>query len=183
MNLKQEGWEGLHNALRITANDDYFHMDLSTSVVGDGNVGYIFRTAKGAQTIDSLTIDSKGNVGIGTTNPQFTLHIEGASLLSGSSCNLGLPQFSLSPLKNSGKLLIGWNKSCDCETDFIANRGGGNIGGFTFYDYDNDDKLTSLFRILGNGNVGIGSDKPAAKLEVQGDIKYSVCARKSSSRI
>ncbi|WP_158829413.1 hypothetical protein [Mucilaginibacter lacusdianchii] len=68
---------------------------------------------------------------------------------------------SLNFLVNSGKLLTGWNWSKGAgETDFIANQGAGNMGGFAFYNYNNSNQETRLMYIRGDGKVGFGVDDP-----------------------
>jgi len=125
-----------------------------------------------------MVITPAGNVGIGTTAPSGTLDVSGLNGAGGygglvvSGVNLDpRGSYSLVPLQNSGKLLEGWNMGQGVgEIDLISNRGGGNSGGFRFYDYSNSGVLTPLLSLLGAGNVGIGTTTPGAKLEVSGNI-------------
>jgi hypothetical protein len=119
-----------------------------------------------------MTIN-KGNIGIGTTTPNAKLDISGMLLSSGGSANLDVAdpvRGNISYLSNSGKILIGWNRNAGAgETDFISNQGGGNQGGFAFYNYDNSGAEKQLMWIQGNGNVGIGTPDPKGyKLAVNG---------------
>jgi len=117
---------------------------------------------------------SSGNARINTSNSDANLTMDGTILVGGNAANID-PAHSnsgLNNLANSAKMLIGWNRSAgDGEADFISNRGGGGVGGFTFYDYSNSSILSALVRIKGDGNVGIGTNSPAEKLSVNGNIR------------
>ena len=126
---------------------------------------------------DFVVARNSGNVGIGTTSPAYKLDVNGNVFLGGGNIDPAIPNV-LSPLANSGKLLIGWNRSGGGgEADFITNRGGGGTGGFRFFDYDNSGNLTSLMSISGtgdlflNGHQIIGTNDDQRNLDVNGNIK------------
>jgi len=104
-----------------------------------------------------LTIDTTGNVGIGTTSPTAKLHIAGFSTGSGLKINYG----------NSVGTIEAVN--------FIANGGANGVIGMQMVSAGVGDlwlggsggRSLTLYR---DGNVGIGTTSPASKLDVNGDI-------------
>ena len=114
-----------------------------------------------------MTLLKDGNLGIGTTSPDELLHVQGAAIIDGRN----LDSEDISYLNNTGALLVGWNRSGGHgETSFITNRGAGSVGGFSFVDIENNGTESVLMKIRGNGNVGIGTTNPDAKLTVKGTI-------------
>ncbi len=113
-----------------------------------------------------------GNVGIGTQNPAAELEVNGRLLIKGANLDPNGGLANLSYLSNTGKLLIGWNRSSGMgETNFISNQGPGGSGGFSFYNYDNSGSMRLLMLMNGNGNIGIGTNPVNEKLAVDGKIK------------
>ena len=104
---------------------------------------------------NKMSITNSGDVGIGTTSPNYKLNINGTLSLGGGNANLDpAAGISLTALENTGNLLVGWNRTAGGgETDFVANRAGGGTGGFNFYDYSNAGVLNKLVTIDGSGNV------------------------------
>jgi hypothetical protein len=109
-------------------------------------------------TIGSVT-STMNSVGIGTTTPNASLDVSGIFLMSGSSANLdiSIPNRSLSFLENSGKVLIGWNRTQGAgETDLISNQGIGTVGEFAFYNHLNNGTEKQLMWLTGDGRLMLG---------------------------
>lgn len=102
---------------------------------------------------EKLRILSNGNVGIGTT-PAYKLHVKGALMAEGD----GAANYADFNLKNGN---VRWHISGPRYGD------GNRLGifwndGSSYHDY---------FTIATNGNVGIGTSLPGAKLDVCGTIR------------
>jgi hypothetical protein len=106
-----------------------------------------------------------------TTLPNAALQINGNAILGGLNISPGTVT-SFPFLTNSKQMLIGWNRSGGGgETDFIANKGTGSLGGFSFYNHTNTNIDSLLMNISGTGNVGIGvAPTTSFKLNVNGTI-------------
>ena len=124
--------------------------------------------------------DSNGNVGIGTTDPEsYRLKVHRGGSTSWVS------RFS----NDAGWIDVGpanteWAHIYTDRPRFIFNKPVYSVDD-TFSSYDNDLQLqtagtTRVFVEKDNGNVGIGTTNPGAKLEVVGDIKTSGANRRIS---
>ena len=126
-------------------------------------------------TSNAITIDSSENVGIGTSSPQVQLDI--------SSNNGGIIRLSDSTSSTDVDDLIGRVEFYTNDSD--TNRIGAYIQStnqetfgrksdlrFGVTQVNNAD-ATEALRIEESGNVGIGTETPAEKLDVDGSIRAS----------
>ena len=119
--------------------------------------------------VEAMRIDSSGNVGIGTTSPAQNLTIE-KTVTSGDGATALLGLFAKGGASGEdSELYIGQNQNRAAK--IVAHKkGSGNDHDLSFSTNESAATPTEKMRILANGNVGIGTDSPADKLEVTGNI-------------
>jgi len=114
-----------------------------------------------------LHIHGNGNVGIGTTSPLAKLEINNGNILVRNSANVD----------NESSIMIAHSINAGNLDDFgtsirtITQNAGNNTYGIQFFTKESYmTHQTEKLRILGNGNVGIGTVNPINKLDVNGTI-------------
>ena len=116
-------------------------------IYGTSGVGLNFYT--NGSTTAKMVIDTSGNVGIGTTSPTALLQIAGAQAgVSGK--NLTISYNGTYYAEYTEKSITAFNN----ELTFGTGTGG-----------------TEKMRIVGGGNVGIGTGTPVALLDVYGGVQ------------
>ena len=127
-------------------------------------------------------IDSTGNVGIGTNNPQALLHVQGDP-------DIGhdppwwydgeiLFEADVITARDSSPTIkletTNWNGAPHLNWKLVGATSGGADGKFFIKSYTDAGVISDRFVIDGNnGRVGIGMTNPSAKLEVNGNIKVT----------
>jgi hypothetical protein len=121
--------------------------------------------------VERMRITDTGNVGIGTTNPQSHLHIQATNTGLATLLRLGNLSTASNETKQSGLVFeltdtVGTVK--DVSRIVAYPEGANAIGGGLSIFTRNSDAVAERMRILGNGNVGIGTNAPTEKLESVG---------------
>ena len=107
--------------------------------------------------VEKMRIDSDGNVGIGTTNPDSKLHLSTTGL-DGLQLSVDSQSYYHMIRPNGDSLYIGADEDSS-----------GGSGADIRLNIKGDEKM----RIDSNGNVGIGTTSPIGKLSIEGSSASS----------
>jgi hypothetical protein len=137
---------------------------------GTGELRFWTRDSDGI--VDRLIINktgllvNSGNVGIGTNSPTSELHVKGTR---------GYGSLRISPTSDDGESTMGFfqdGAAIDTNDAWVIGQGGwSNVGDFIFGNLNNGAGGDVRLLIQKDGNVGIGTTSPSAKLDVNGSIK------------
>ena len=144
-----------------------------TIVYKGGNLKALAFKASTSTSLDTLTsadlfIDVNGNVGIGTTNPNYKLSVDDHSITSAPKTLL---QFKSANIADGGGYDIDFRTSSNDLADRFVSRirgvreGAGAKSQLSFWT-DDGSSLGQRMTINSTGSVGIGTTSPSAKLEV-----------------
>ena len=128
----------------------------------------------GTDGSEQARITGIGSLGVGSDDPDTRVHIEESSPTDGILLKLN------NDVNSSGSeagLRIRHNNSSQLECNVLTERMGANAG----LDYkielsNSSGTVTERLRITESGNIGIGTQEPAAKLVVQGENTTSSIA-------
>lgn len=149
--------EKLHVKGNILVEDN----DSTDTVAQIGNSGddgwlnlYANGTSKAFIGSNAVSYFNGGNVGIGTTSPDYQLEVEKTSAQATIGITGGATDARLHLKTNNGDWML--------QNDYSNN------GALSFYN--SGHRLV----VAKNGNVGIGTTNPSEKLEVNGNVKLSL---------
>jgi hypothetical protein len=135
-----------------TATNQGMYLTLNT--VADGTT----------TSVERMRIDNQGRVGIGTTNLSATLEVN--STTGDGDLTVGTTAANAGAALNFHSRQGGVTKYSYINTDWPGNmQFSSSTGAYFFY---NSGASANQFTILANGNVGVGTDNPNAKLQVEG---------------
>ena len=140
------------------------------STTANRTADLFFSTRKDGNLSEKMRIDSNGDVGIGTTDPNTPLHfLKAATSSDVNYIKMQMPSWS--GHTNYLKSIVWHDGSNDIAA--IGAEYNGAMTNIHFHSqYNSAYKATSVrtMTIKGDGNVGIGTSSPGAKLEVSGQL-------------
>ncbi len=102
LTILQDGNSNTIPAIRIIGSSfdpTNYNLDILPYSPGAGQVDYRFNIKNIATETTALTIDHSGNVGIGTNDPEYSLHVKGSEFLENGNLGIGTVP---SPYNNAG---------------------------------------------------------------------------------
>jgi hypothetical protein len=173
--LKLTATNGQGHSSIVLKNDTGGQFFMATTGTGwsSGTNKLVFGSGTTGSANTKMTMLANGNVGIGQTNPQSVLDVNGTiraaydadttSYFGRAAIGYGgwTDQASFSHIDRATTTDYAFLQSSVGKTMFNSSSGQSIV-----FKHNNDDKMT-----LTSGNLGIGTDAPAAKLDVYGSIK------------
>ena len=117
---------------------------------------------------ECMRIEDSGEVGIGTTSPNYLLDVEksGAAMRVYNTANNGTTDLHLRTAGTTGQSRIFFGDTADSDVGSIIYRHNGNSLAFEVNDSEE-------MRIESSGNVGLGTTSTMAKLDIRGGLYMS----------
>jgi len=176
-------------SLNLQNNNGFWHLSGPRSGENMNNLTFFWNNTQ--YFVPCFTLLSNGNLGLGTTNPQARLHLDGP--LDGSLPSIRIGSASTGNMNVPyGATTGGYNMDFMTWRDVVPNQVGARIRAerinswqdnaalkqsmdLAFYTSsgEGEQELTEKLRIKSNGSVGIGvrTFEPYDKLVVNGNIK------------
>jgi hypothetical protein len=159
-----DGTQGAGKVLTSDANGMATWQAAGGGISGSGTLNYIPKFTTGTNIANSQIFDDGTNVGIGTSSPTEKLTIS------------GILRFNLADAVGSATEIQSRIPTGGRITAAIRFENGptwGDDGNIIFKTALGGSNAIEVMRIRMNGNVGIGTAAPGAKLEVAGNVKIT----------
>jgi Chaperone of endosialidase len=111
-----------------------------------------------------MTLDSSGNVGIGTTAPSYKLDVNGQTRITAGASSI----CQILQAQSGGNADTQYQNSSGTTKWLLTYRPGTDSD--NFWLYNNGRSTTDIAVVNASGNVGIGTTAPGTKLDVNGSV-------------
>jgi hypothetical protein len=143
----------------------------SIAYIGSDNTGAFLVQTPGSGFSTKLTVDTSGNVGIGTSSPQAKLQVLNQIKVSDSTQAQGALVLGDGGSTSFNVGIARWNGATNAAGAGgvgYFSQGSSNAGGHYFYTGDAQAGSTTLRMTLdSSGNLGIGTTSPAGVLNIK----------------
>jgi hypothetical protein len=164
-------------------------MSSADGIAFHGQTGSV--TAGDPFSNELMRITNTGNVGIGTTDPKMRLHVNGNVLADHIWCGDAAEIFSLgntgsntepptSGLRRGPVMWFGGNASVKPGAIELRYGDAGSTTPIGYLDITQEKWNEIKVRVDANGDVGIGTSSPTAKLDVNGSTGYDQIRMRTS---
>ena len=161
--------------LRLSSTGEFMFKGAGTTPGTDKAVSF-----NGSAPVNSMVLDSSGRLGIGTSSPSTTLDVRGNAQISGSSLNFSC----------IGDNTVFNVKSASNTLSYLGPRASSGVGlqkGYFALADTGVDKIqldSAGSSYFNGGNVGIGTNAPAQKLEIMdGSISIGSSANINTANV
>lgn len=165
-----------------TSTDTDFWLGVQEDAGGDDDDIFSIGDGTTIGTNSFLSINTAGNVGIGTTAPSYKLQTTGDIKLTDGTNRLILAGNTTNPTGVAGAMFYDSDDNkfkcytttwVDCDTTGSGTLPSGTEGQMLYNDAGNWTAFSSLFWDDGNSYFGIGTTTPTAKLDIVGSASSS----------
>ena len=164
------------NSTGYTADDDTY--GVAHLLFGDGQIKFATAAAGNNVPTDRVTVDSNGNVGIGTTNPGVRLQLANTEERGDYASTYGrfeTPDFFVRNTQTgssigSTKILIqniGTSGTAEAAVSLVNELNAAGALAFSLRNPSDNTNIVERMRIASNGNVGIGTTNPSVNLDLK----------------
>ena len=164
--------------LGINTSDNNNYVQIQHTYFSSGNVNNYAAFGLGLNASTGIVVNSLGNVGLGTTNPQYDFHVVGNATITGNLVVASTTN-AISSLQVVGSTqLLSNSTTTGLYVSSLGNVGIGtsspaaNLHVLGTTQLLSNTGATGMY-IIDNGNVGIGITNPTANLHVIGSINYT----------
>ena len=174
--IENQGGAGVGMSFKNNQETGYIYYGNSSSWVGQGAFG-IATTSTNQENDLKLVIKNNGNVGIGTTNPEYKLHVANLNLINSQQDLLIIESHTAVPEGGNSILFRNrWDNGAYWNMARITAVEQSGYGGQLIFQTNvgsgsADDTTVEAMRINEYGNVGIGNNNPTELLTI-GNLAY-----------
>jgi hypothetical protein len=152
-------------------------LSLTEAVFNDPGNDYDFRVESDTNTHALFVEGSSGNVGIGTSSPVSVLDVAGTTpvlTIKDTQSKTWAPNDTVGDLDFYSTDPSGTGPRTVARVRSVADANATTVAGaLSFWTSAADSAATEKVRITSAGNVGIGTNSPGAKLDVNGSINIA----------